>query len=258
MDIREGLVETAYKAYEIKLLKLVKSGEVPNHIGIIMDGNRRFARELEMNPTYGHVEGKNKVEEVIEWCIDVGIKVLTVYAFSTENFHRSREEVMSLMKLFIDNLKRAADDKKVHENGIKIRVIGRRDILPKELIEAIEYAEEKTKNYDKFYFNIAIAYGGREEIIKAIKEIAEEVKDGKLKVEDITEETVQKHLYTADLPDPDLILRTSGEERISNFLLWQSAYSEFYFADVYWPTFRKIDFLRAIRAYQMRHRRFGR
>ncbi len=258
MDFTEGLVDAAYKAYEKKLLKIVKEGKVPRHVGIIMDGNRRYAKELEMRPSEGHLEGKNKVEEVIDWCREIGIKILTVYAFSTENFHRSRDEVIALMNLFIDNLRKAADDERVHKNKIRIRVIGQRDVLPKELREAIEYAEEKTKDYDNFFFNIAIAYGGREEIIKAIKEIAQEVKDGKLDVEDITEETVRKHLYTGDLPDPDLILRTSGEERISNFLLWQSAYSEFYFADIYWPTFRKIDFLRAIRSYQMRQRRFGR
>ena len=258
MDFTEGLVDTAYRAYEKKLLKLVKEGKIPKHVGIIMDGNRRFARELDMKPTQGHREGKDKLEEVIEWCREIGIKILTVYAFSTENFKRSREEVLELMRLFIENLKKAADDERVHKDKIRIKVIGQREVLPEELREAIEYAEERTKNYDEFFFNIAIAYGGREEIIKAIKEIAQEVKDGKLEVEDITEETVRKHLYTGDLPDPDLILRTSGEERISNFLLWQSAYSEFYFADIYWPTFRKIDFLRAIRSYQMRQRRFGR
>ncbi len=258
MDFTQGLVETAYKAYEKKLLKIVKEGKIPGHVGIIMDGNRRFAKELGMKPTDGHMKGRDKLEEVIDWCREVGIKILTVYAFSTENFSRSREEVLELMRLFVENLKRAADDKRVHENGIRIRVIGQREILPEDLQRAIDYAEERTKNYDKFFFNIAIAYGGREEIVKAIKEIAQEVKEGKLKIEDIDENEVRKHLYTAELPDPDLILRTSGEERISNFLLWQSAYSEFYFADIYWPTFRKIDFLRAIRDYQLRQRRFGR
>ncbi len=258
MDFTQGLVDTAYKAYEKKLLRIVKGGKIPQHVGIIMDGNRRFARELGMRPADGHMKGRDKLEEVIDWCREVGIKILTVYAFSTENFSRGRDEVLTLMRLFVDNLKKAADDERVHKNGIKIRVIGQRELLPKDVREAIKYAEEKTKDYDGFYFNIAIAYGGREEIINAIKEIATEVKEGKLKVEDIDEEVVRKHLYTADLPDPDLILRTSGEERISNFLLWQSAYSEFYFADIYWPTFRKIDFLRAIRDYQLRQRRFGR
>ncbi len=258
MDITEGLVETAYRAYEIKLMKTVKKGKIPRHIGIIMDGNRRFAKELGMNPISGHEMGKDKLEEVLEWCRQIGIKIITVYAFSTENFMRSREEVKHLMKLFADNLKRAADDERTKRYRMRIRVIGQIDILPDDVKEAINYAEEKTKDYNDFFLNIAIAYGGREEIIKAIKEIAKEVKDGKLKIGDINEEIVRKHLYTGDLPDPDLILRTSGEERISNFLLWQSAYSELYFADIYWPTLRKIDFLRVIRSYQLRERRFGR
>jgi len=258
MDISQGLVETAYKAYERKLLNIVKKGKIPKHVGIIMDGNRRFARELWMEPVKGHERGKDKLEEVLEWCQELGIKILTVYAFSTENFRRSREEIEHLLKLFVESLRRAAEDERVAKHRIRIRVIGQIDLLPDELKEAIRYAEEKTKNHDNFFLNIAIAYGGREEIIRAIREIAREVKEGKLELENIDEETVRSHLYTGDLPDPDLILRTSGEERISNFLLWQSAYSEFYFADVYWPTFRKIDFLRAIRAYQLRQRRFGR
>ncbi len=258
MDLSQGLVDTAYRAYEKKLLSIIKKGEIPKHIGIIMDGNRRFAKELWMEPTKGHELGKDKLEEVLEWCREIGVKILTVYAFSTENFRRSREEVERLIKLFIESLKKAADDERVKKYGIRIRVIGQTELLPEQLRDAIKYAEEKTKDHNKFHLNVAIAYGGREEIVRAIREIAKEVKEGKLEIDEITEETVRRHLYTGDLPDPDLILRTSGEERISNFLLWQSAYSEFYFADIYWPTFRKIDFLRAIRAYQLRHRRFGR
>ena len=258
MDITEGIVETAYRAYEIKLMKIVKKGRIPEHLGIIMDGNRRFAKELELGSLTGHEFGKEKLEEVLEWCRELGIKVVTVYAFSTENFFRSREEVEHLMNLFAESLKKAADDERTEKHGLRIRVIGQVDILPPRVREAINYAEEKTKNHNKFFLNVALAYGGREEIIKAIKEIAAEVKDGKLKIEDIDEKIVREHLYTGDLPDPDLILRTSGEERISNFLLWQSAYSELYFADIYWPTLRKIDFLRIIHSYQLRERRFGR
>ncbi len=258
MKIISGeLAETAYKAYEKKLLDIVKKGKIPEHVGIIMDGNRRFAKELGLGAVEGHEKGRDKLEEVLEWCRELGIKIVTVYAFSTENFKRSGEEVLHLMRLFVDSLKRAADDKRTHEYGMKIKVIGQTEMLPEEVKEAIRYAEDRTKHNGKFFLNVAIAYGGREELVKAIKEIAKEVKDGKLDIEDIDEETVRKHLYTGELPDPDLILRTSGEERISNFLLWQSAYSELYFADVYWPTFRKIDFLRAIRSYQMRERRYG-
>ncbi|MGB9636893.1 MAG: polyprenyl diphosphate synthase, partial [Thermoplasmata archaeon] len=189
--------------------------------------------------------------------LEIGLRVLTVYAFSTENFTRSSEEVMLLIKLFEENFRKLGDDERVHKYKIRVRVIGKRELLPQSLISAIEYAEEKTKDYNEYFFNLAVAYGGRQEIIDAIKEIAKDVKEGKLKIEDISEELVSSKLYTKDLPDPDLILRTSGEERISNFLLWQIAYSELYFVDVYWPGFRKIDLLRAIRAYQMRQRRFG-
>ncbi len=256
--IRGSIAETAYKAYEKKLMDVVKKGSIPRHVGIIMDGNRRFASELEMNDMLGHDMGRKKLEEVLEWCREIGIKIVTVYAFSTENFLRSRDEVEHLMRLFVGSLKEAADDERTYKYGMRIRIIGQTEFLPQDVQDAIKYAEEKTKSNDKFLLNVAIAYGGREEIIRAIREIAREVVEGKLKIDDIDEDTVRKHLYTGDLPDPDLIFRTSGEERISNFLLWQSAYSEFYFSDVYWPTLRKIDFLRAIRAYQLRKRRFGR
>ncbi|MEM3396332.1 MAG: polyprenyl diphosphate synthase [Thermoplasmata archaeon] len=238
-------------------MKEVKQYPLPQHIAIIMDGNRRFAKELGLDPSEGHKMGRDKLEEVLGWCLDIGIKVLTVYAFSTENFLRSTSEVQLLIKLFEENFRKLGDDERVHKHGIKVRVIGRRDLLPDSLISAIEYAENRTKDYNNYFFNLAVAYGGRQEIIDAIKEIAKEVQAGKITPDEISEELVSSKLYTKDLPDPDLILRTSGEERISNFLLWQMAYSELYFVDVYWPGFRKIDLLRAIRAYQMRQRRFG-
>ncbi|MEM3444402.1 MAG: polyprenyl diphosphate synthase [Thermoplasmata archaeon] len=238
-------------------MKEVKQHPLPQHIAIIMDGNRRFAKELGLDPTEGHKMGRDKLEEVLGWCLEIGLKILTVYAFSTENFTRSSAEVQLLINLFEENFRKLGDDERVHKHRIRVRVIGKRELLPPSLVSAIEYAEERTKDYDSYFFNLAVAYGGRQEIIDTIKEIAKEVKEGKLSLDDITEELVSSKLYTKDLPDPDLILRTSGEERISNFLLWQMAYSELYFVDVYWPGFRKIDLLRAIRAYQMRKRRFG-
>ncbi len=222
-----------------------------------MDGNRRFAKQLGLNENMGHMKGKDKLEDMLEWCTQLGIEILTFYAFSTENFRRESDQVEALMDLFERNFKRAAEDERVHENEIKIKAIGAVEELPDRVKDAIHYAEEKTKDYDNYYFNIAVAYGGREEIIQGIRKIAQEVKDGELSVEDIDEKTFAQRLYTSDFPDPDLILRTSGEERISNFLIWQLAYSELYFTDVYWPGFRKIDFLRAIRSYQDRHRRWG-
>lgn len=256
-EITRVISDTAYQAYVSRLLKQIKAGKIPNHVAIIMDGNRRFARDLGMDPNQGHEKGRDKLEEVLQWCLDVGVRILTVYAFSTENLKRSKKEVDHLMRLFAENFREIGEDDRVHKHGIRVRVLGQRDLLPDDVRDAIAYAEEKTKDYDSYFYNIAVAYGGREEIISAIRSIAQDVKDGKISVNNIDENAFASKLYTADVPDPDLILRTSGEERISNFLLWQLAYSELYFVDVYWPGFRKLDFLRAIRSYQMRQRRFG-
>jgi tritrans,polycis-undecaprenyl-diphosphate synthase [geranylgeranyl-diphosphate specific] len=246
-----------YRIYEKRLLQEVLAGPIPKHVAVIMDGNRRFAAELGMMADEGHKKGRDKLEEMLYWCLELKIKVLTVYAFSTENIRREPKEIDYLMNLFIENFKSIADDQRVHKNKIRVKVLGQLPLLPKDVQEAIEIAERKTKDYDQYFFNLAIAYGGREEILQAIKQVAQRVKTGEMKVDDITEQSFSHMLYTSDLPDPDLILRTSGEERISNFLLWQLAYSEFYFSDVYWPGMRKIDFLRAIRDYQRRVRRYG-
>ena len=257
MDISDTVAKTAYAAYEKALLKEVKKWPVPHHIAIIMDGNRRFAKELFLPAREGHKEGRSKLEEVMEWGREIGVRVLTVYAFSTENFKRDVSEVDDLMDMFAENFRKAADDERTHRYKIKIKAIGNIGLLPTNVKEAINYAEEKTAGYENFVYNIAVAYGGREEIVDAIKKIASDVKEGRIDVDDINEKKVSEYMYTAEVPDPDLILRTSGEERVSNFLLWQLAYSELYFADVYWPGFRKIDFLRAVRDYQRRQRRFG-
>jgi tritrans,polycis-undecaprenyl-diphosphate synthase [geranylgeranyl-diphosphate specific] len=249
--------DAAYERYEKSLLKEVKSSPTPHHVAIIMDGNRRFALELGLDAERGHLEGKNKLEEVLGWCLELDIKILTVYAFSTENFARSSDEVKALMALFEKSFREVGDDERVHKHKIRVRVLGQRAVIPESVMKAIEYAEERTRSYTNYSFNVCMAYGGREEILSALRAVASKVKEGALAIEDIDEHVFTKHLYTADLPDPDLVLRTSGEERISNFLLWQLAYSELYFADVYWPGMRKIDFLRAIRSYQQRKRRHG-
>ncbi|KYK27637.1 MAG: UDP diphosphate synthase [Candidatus Proteinoplasmatales archaeon SG8-5] len=256
-DISQVIADTAYLAYERRLLSEVKQAQAPKHIAIIMDGNRRFAAEIGLNPLDGHKQGRNKLEELLNWGMEVGTRILTVYAFSTENWQRNPEEVKEIMRLFEDSFYRAGDDKRVHKHRINIKVLGLVSSLPANVQKAIEYAEGKTKDYSEYRLNLAIAYGGREEIIQAIKDIAGQVKRGEIDIEDIDDKLVSRSLYTADLPDPDLILRTSGEVRVSNFLLYQLAYSELYFVDVYWPGFRKIDFLRAIRSYQQRARRFG-
>lgn len=255
--LSKELSHTVERAYEARMLKVVRAGPVPTHLAIIMDGNRRWAEAFGKKGIEGHREGKSKLEEVMEWCREVGIKALTVYAFSTENVMRETEEVEALMNLFEQSFRELARDERVHRYKIRVRVIGDRSMLPDSVRDAINEAEEATKDYDNYYFNLAVAYGGREEIVEAIKRIASDVREGVVAIDDINEDMVSRYLYTADLPDPDLILRTSGEIRISNFLLWQLAYSELYFADVYWPGFRKVDFLRALRTYQMRKRRFG-
>ena len=218
---------------DLKLLEQTKKNPMPKHVAIIMDGNRRFASGLGLSPDAGHLFGRDKIEEVLEWCFELKIPNLTVYAFSTENFQRSHNEVKTLMDLCKNELDKAAKDSRIHRNKVKIRVLGSLDTLPKDIAESAKRIMEETKDYDEYSFNIALAYGGREEILQAIKKIAKDVKEDKIQIDDIKEPIVSKYLYTNGIPDPDLILRTSGEERISNFLLWQLAYSELYFSDVY-------------------------
>ncbi len=251
------IADTAYKQYEKRLLKEVVQSPPPKHVAIIMDGNRRFARELGLIVSDGHKEGRNKLEEILNWCVEVDIKILTVYAFSSENLSRNKDEIDELMKLFEESFYKVAEDERVHRHQIRIRALGMIDILPDSVRKAIAHAEDRTKGYDAYHLNLAIAYSGREEIVQAIREIAGKVKSGEMTVDQIDQKTFSGYLYTKEFPDPDLILRTSGEVRVSNFLLWQLAYSELYFVDVYWPGFRKIDFLRAIRSYQQRSRRYG-
>ena len=248
----------AAKYYEKQLLAEVKQfGNVPKHIAIILDGNRRFAEERGLDRLQGHFFGAKKLEEVIGWCQETGIKHITVYAFSAENFSRSSEEVKTLMDLFTKKFKEVANDERVHKYKIRVRAIGDTTSLPEQVKEAIEAAQVATKGYDGYTLNIAVGYGGRSELAQAIRRICERIERGELRPSDVNESLINQHLYTAGLPDPDLIVRTSGEERLSGFLLWQSAYSELYFCEANWPEFSKIDFLRAIRTYQGRERRFG-
>ncbi len=242
---------------DYKLIEEIKQHPLPKHIAIIMDGNRRFAKELGLSWEAGHIFGKEKIEEVLDWCFDLGIRVLTIYAFSTENFKRSEKEVKTLMLLLKNELDKAKEDSRIHQNKVQIRILGRLNSLPQDIQQSAQTIMEMTKSYKTYHLNIALAYGGREEIIQAIQQMGSDIKKGKLKVKDISKKTVSSYLYTSGLPDPDLILRTSGEERISNFLLWQLAYSELYFSDVYWPALQKRHFLQAIRTYQHRKRRFG-
>ncbi len=242
---------------ERRLLEMVRSDTVPRHLALIMDGNRRFAQAHGLFVGQAHIEGKDKLEELLDWCLEVGIRILTVFALSTENLDRSPEELTQLMDLFAASFRQVARDDRVHKNHIRIRAIGNLTRLRPDVVEAIRLAEAATQDYSDYTFNIAIAYGGREEIVQAIRRLAAQVAAGTLRPEEIDDRKVSENLYTANLPDPDLVLRTSGEERISNFLLWQVAYAELYFADVMWPGLSKVDFLRAIRAFQLRRRNFG-
>lgn len=239
-------------------LDRVRQDEVPHHVGIIMDGNRRFAQVLGLADVgMGHVAGQERLETVLDWCLETGIRILTVYAFSTENFQRADPERELLMELFEHNFRKMAEDPRVHKNRIRVRVIGDLEQLPDHVREAADRVMARTAHYDQYHFNVAVAYGGRQEIVDAVRHIARDVRDGSLKAADITDATIRERLYTPDLPDPDFIIRTSGEERISNFLLWQLAYAELYFADVFWPQMDKAEFLRAIEEYQKRRRRYG-
>jgi len=248
-----------YKVYRRWLRMQIESKEMPEHIGIILDGNRRWASSQGLIPWQGHREGAEKVKKFLQWCIDLNIRTVTLYGFSTENFHRSKREVDELMRLYEENVEDILRSDVIHEHRVCIKAIGRTHLLPQRLQQLIHEVEEVTKDYDSFYLNVALAYGGRAEIIDTARKIASMVEGGELSPNDIDEAIFEKHLYTSYLPkqDPDLIIRTSGEARLSGFLLWQSAYSELFFVDVYWPMFREIDLERAIRSFQQRHRRFG-
>ncbi len=249
-----------YAAYEKWLTQQVKGGQMPEHVGIILDGNRRWAWERDLSPYDGHSIGAKVGEEVLNWCLDYGIKTLTLFTFSTENFSRPSEEVNAVLKIVEEEARKLGKDKRLHTHHVRVKSLGRIDLLPASLKEVLVQLENDTRQYDGHFLNVAIAYTGRAEIVDATRKIVDDISQGQLSPQQIDEDVFRKYLYTAHLPNPnpDLVIRTSGEERLSGFLLWQSAYSELVFVDVYWPEFRRIDFLRAIRLYQMRHRRFGR
>lgn len=247
-----------YRLYDWYISRDLDPNKMPKHVAIIMDGNRRFAKlQGNIDVIKGHELGVDTLENVLDWSIELGIEIITVYAFSTENFNRPQNEVEGLMRLFVINFKRLVDHEKIHKNEVRVKVVGRTELLPDDVKEAIDEAEEATKNYNKRFLNLAIGYDGRLEIIDSFKKIIKDVQEGKITVDDVNEELVSKNLYTEGIDDPNLIIRTSGEERLSGFLLWQSSYSELYFCETLWPELRKVDFLRAIRSYQARERRFG-
>ena len=228
---------------------------MPKHIAIIMDGNRRWAREKGLDPKQGHREGAKTLEKIVRYANKIGLEYITVYAFSTENWKRSEDEVGALMLLlqkYLDDYSKRADTE-----NIKVKVLGDITRLSEGMQKSIKKCMERTKNNTGVVFNIALNYGSRKEIVSAVKNIAYEVKNGNINVEEITEDTISNNLYTAGEPDPDLLIRTSGELRLSNFLLWQLAYTEFLFVDKHWPDFSEEDVDMAIEVFQKRNRKFG-
>ncbi len=236
----------------------VSRENLPQHVAIVMDGNGRWAKGRGLKRTEGHKVGAEVFRNIAKYCSDIGIKHVTFYAFSTENWKRSKTEVSAIMTLFrkyLDEMERRAEENE--EAGYNIRFIGSREGMPKDIVKLMDTVEERSKDKSNTYVNLAVNYGGRAEIVESVKTIAERVKNGTLKIEDITEDTVSAGIYTAGQPDPDLIIRPSGEFRLSNFLLWQSAYSEIYVDDVLWPDYKPEDLDRALEAYAKRNRRFG-
>ena len=228
---------------------------IPTHIGIILDGNGRWAKKKGLPRSFGHKAGVEVVRKILIESKKLGVKYLTLYAFSTENWKRPKEEVGALMKLLVQYLKQEVNE--LDKNDVCLKFIGKIDELPKECVDGIYAAMKQTENNTGIYMNIAVNYGGRDEITKACREIALDLKEGKIQASDISEKLISDHLYTAGMPDPDMILRPSGEQRLSNFLLWQAAYSEFWVTNICWPDFSEDDLRTAIYDYQNRDRRFG-
>ena len=250
-----------YRLYEWALERAVIEREVPSHVGLILDGNRRWAEEKRMPRWLGHRYGADKLEEALRWLLKLNVKIITVYVLSIDNIReRPIEELKNIYDLIIERARSLKADPLIHGNKVRVRIIGERGLLPADVRSALKELEDVTRGYDEHHLNVAVAYGGRYEIVQAARKAAELVLEGEVSPGEIDDGLLSKLMYTGQLPnpDPDLIIRTSGEVRLSGFLIWQSAYSELVFLDVYWPEFRYIDLLRAIRTYQRRNRRFGR
>ena len=253
-----NLAGPVYRLYEYYLYRQLDKKKAPYHVGIILDGNRRYAREhgLEL-PWFGHRKGAQKVMEVMRILWEAGVKVCTLYAFSAENFNRPDDEIGEIMEIAKAKFSEVVGNPDVHRHRVRVKAIGRTELLPDDVQHAIDLAEAETAEYSDHVLNVAIGYTGRAEVVDAVRSIAEKIESGELSPDAISENVIEQHLYTNGVPDPDLIIRTSGEERLSGFLLWQSAYSELYFAQIYWPAVRRIDIWRALRSYETRERRYG-
>ena len=262
-SLHEGdvLKRLLYQFYEQRLLHEVLQGRVPRHLGLIQDGHRRYARQAGLSMVHGYQLGATKAEQVLRWCGQLKIPMVTLWWLSTDNLSRETADVSAVLEVIKETVPEWIERGLTERMGMRLRPIGRLELLPISVQQTLQSAESATRHHDRMLLNIGVGYGGREEVIDAVKGYLQErfarrdPPEGIL--QELTADSVAKYLYTYDCPDPDLIIRTSGELRLSGFMLWQSAYSEFYFCDAYWPAFRKIDFLRAIRSFQQRHRRFG-
>ena len=248
--------------YEQRLAREVGAGgKLPRHLGLILDGNRRYARAGGMGREMGHSFGADKAHEVLQWCLELGIPAVTIWVLSTDNSSRDPEEIAHILSLLEREALNLSTDPRIHANRVRVRAIGQHSNFPGHVLNALRELESRTAHYDGMRLNIAVGYGGREEIVDAVKLHLSAQAAAGVTLEQATAELapdhISAHLYTADTPDPDFIIRTSGEIRLSGFMLWQSVYSEYYFCDVYWPGFRRVDFLRALRDFQGRDRRFG-
>ena len=236
--------------------KILSGGDIPRHIAIIMDGNGRWATSHRLPRLAGHREGINSVREIVRICGEIGIEYLTLYTFSSENWNRPVKEVSSIMKLLFSTIKKEVQN--LHKNNVRLLTIGKLDDLPQKSYLEILEGINKTKDNTGLNLILALSYGSRQELLRAVRRIVDRSKIAKIKIDEINEDMISKELYTSEIPDPDLLIRTGGENRISNFLLWQSAYTEFYMVDVFWPDFREKELINSIEDYQARQRRFGR
>jgi len=251
-----SLISSIFSSIRVPTVKELKKNIIPEHVAIIMDGNGRWAARRKLPRYAGHKAGVEALREVVKTCVQLGIKFLTVYSFSIENWQRPKDEVNFLLNLFLESLKEELET--FNKNGVRVFLIGDRKLIPHEILEAFENAEKKTANNNKLFFNIAFNYGSRQEIIEAAKKIYKATTRNDINIEKLDEKTFSDYLFTKGCPDPDFLIRTSGEYRVSNFLLWQIAYCEFYFVKTLWPDFKRKNFLKAIYYYQQRNRRFGR
>lgn len=262
LSLASRITRPAYWFYERGLLRQLQQAPIPRHIGVIMDGNRRFARRSEVDIKAGHDYGAAKAREFLDWCLELSIQHVTIWGFSSENRGRADSEVAHLHELFFRQATELLDDPRLHRNKVRVRIIGDIEDFPERAKTALRNIEAATAGYDGLNLNLALGYGGREEIVSAVRTLLQnkDAEGASLKdaIDCLSAEEIGKHLYTAGMPDPDFVIRTSGEIRLSGFLLWQTAYSEYYFCDAFWPEFRKVDFLRALRSFQARERRYGR